>query len=145
MHRHCFSTIPDGALGTEALLTPVKLEEADVTQRTFPQPASSLPPQPPDPLSPPSPVWVRRSAVQDSLLWVPPVERAGPCRGHQAFQEEALKTPRVAAVWGQKPSWGFPDGSVVNNPPAHAGDTGSILCPEDPTCRGATKPVRHDS
>ena len=44
MHRHCFSTIPDGALGTEALLTPVKLEEADVTQRTFPQPASSLPP-----------------------------------------------------------------------------------------------------
>ena len=93
-------TIPDGAPGTE-VLTLAKMEEADVTQRTLPHPASSLPPQPPDPLSPQSPVWIRRSAVQDSLLWVLPVVRAGPCRGHQAFQEEALKTPRVAAVWGQ--------------------------------------------
>ena len=33
---------------------------------------------------------------------------------------------------------------MVKNPPANAGDTGSILVLEDPTCRGATKPVRHN-
>ena len=27
----------------------------------------------------------------------------------------------------QSPWWGFPGGSVVKNPPANAGDTGSIL------------------
>ena len=37
--------------------------------------------------------------------------------------------------------WG---GAVVKNPPANAGDTGSILVREDPTCRGATKPVCHN-
>ena len=42
--------------------------------------------------------------------------------------------------------WGFPGGAVVKNPPANAGDTGSSPGPgrEDPTCRGATKPVRHN-
>ena len=39
---------------------------------------------------------------------------------------------------------GFPGGAVVKNPPANAGDTGSIPGWEDPTCRGATKPVRHN-
>ena len=33
------------------------------------------------------------------------------------------------------PTWGFPGGSVVKNPPANAGDRGSILglgrCPGD--------------
>ena len=38
----------------------------------------------------------------------------------------------------------FPGGAVVKNPPANAGDTGSSPGPEDPTCRGATKPVRHN-
>ena len=39
---------------------------------------------------------------------------------------------------------GFPGGAVVENPPANAGDTGSIsLVREDPTCCGATQPVRH--
>ena len=33
----------------------------------------------------------------------------------------------------------FPGGAVVKNPPANAG----ALVREDPTCRGATKPVRH--
>ena len=28
--------------------------------------------------------------------------------------------------------WGFPGGAVVKNPPANAGDTGSILGREDP-------------
>ena len=37
----------------------------------------------------------------------------------------------------------FPGGAVVKNPPANAGDTGSGPVWEDPTCRGATKPVRH--
>ena len=39
---------------------------------------------------------------------------------------------------------GFPGGSVVKNPPANAGDMGSISDPEDPTCRGANKPMRRN-
>ena len=39
---------------------------------------------------------------------------------------------------------GFPRGSVVKNPPANAGDTSSIPDPENPSCYGATKPVRHN-
>ena len=40
---------------------------------------------------------------------------------------------------------GFPDGSVVKNPPAKAGDTNLIPDPgrKDPTCQGVTKPVCH--
>ena len=38
---------------------------------------------------------------------------------------------------------GVPGGTVVKNPPANAGDTGSSPVWEDPTCDGATKPVRH--
>ena len=38
----------------------------------------------------------------------------------------------------------FPGGAVVKNPPANAADTGSSLVWEDPTCHGATKPVRHN-
>ena len=41
----------------------------------------------------------------------------------------------------------FPGGAVVKNLPAIAGDTGSSpgpLVQEDPTCRGATKPVCHN-
>ena len=35
---------------------------------------------------------------------------------------------------------------MVKNPPANAGDTGSISDPErkDPTCCGVTKPVHHN-
>ena len=42
-------------------------------------------------------------------------------------------------------SWlGLPWCAVVENPPANAGDMGSIPGPEYPTCHGATKPVRHN-
>ena len=41
-------------------------------------------------------------------------------------------------------NWGFPGGSVVKDPPANVGDTGSVPDPEDSTCRRATKPVRHN-
>ena len=37
----------------------------------------------------------------------------------------------------------FPGGAVVKNPPANAGDTVWALVREDPTCRGATKPMSH--
>ena len=39
---------------------------------------------------------------------------------------------------------GFPGGSVLKNLPAKAGDTGSILIQEDPTCLGATKTASHN-
>ena len=35
----------------------------------------------------------------------------------------------------------FPGGPVDRNPPASAGDMGSTLVWEHPTCLGATKPV----
>ena len=37
--------------------------------------------------------------------------------------------------------WGFPGGSVVNDPPVNAGATCSIPGPEDPTCHGASELV----
>ena len=60
-------------------------------------------------------------------------------------------------------SWGFPDGSVVKNPPANAGDTGDVGsvpgsgrspgrgngsphqydCPENPMDRGAWQATVH--
>ena len=38
----------------------------------------------------------------------------------------------------------FPGGAVVKNPPANAGDMVRSLVWEDPTCRGATKPMSHN-
>ena len=38
---------------------------------------------------------------------------------------------------------GFPGGSVVKNPPGNAGDVGSTLIREDPTCCKADKPMSH--
>ena len=38
----------------------------------------------------------------------------------------------------------FPGGAVVKNPPANGGDMDSIPGREDPTCCGATTPVRHN-
>ena len=40
-------------------------------------------------------------------------------------------------------NWGFPGGSVVRSLPANAGDMGSTLIQEDPTCCGAAKSVCH--
>ena len=42
--------------------------------------------------------------------------------------------------WGK----GFPGGAVVKNPPAMQGTRVQTLVREDPTCRGATKPMRHN-
>ena len=39
---------------------------------------------------------------------------------------------------------GFPGGAVVENLPANAGDAGSSLVLEDPTCHGATGSVSHN-
>ena len=38
----------------------------------------------------------------------------------------------------------LPGGAVVKNPPASAGDHVRSQVREDATCRGATKPVRHN-
>ena len=38
----------------------------------------------------------------------------------------------------------LPGGAVVKNPPANAGDTGSSPGLGRSTCRGATKPMRHN-
>ena len=45
--------------------------------------------------------------------------------------------------WHKKLSKSFPGDSPVKNPPANAGDMGQIPN-QDPTCHGATKPVRHN-
>ena len=39
---------------------------------------------------------------------------------------------------------GFPGSPVLKNPHANAGDTGSSLIREDPTCLGAAEPKRHN-
>ena len=60
--------------------------------------------------------------------------------------------PRVG--WGTSPKTqhlmslkrkrqGFSGGSVVRDPPASAGDRGSIPDPEDSTCLRASKPIHH--
>ena len=43
---------------------------------------------------------------------------------------------RIKNRWGR----GFPGGSVVKNPPAHAVETGWLLTQEDPPGHRATKP-----
>ena len=44
----------------------------------------------------------------------------------------------------KKKKRGFPGGAVVENLPANAATRVRALVQEDPTCRGATKPVRHN-
>ena len=43
-----------------------------------------------------------------------------------------------------KANQGFPGGAVVKNPPANEGTRVRALVREDPTCHGATKPMRHN-
>ena len=50
-----------------------------------------------------------------------------------------------AATWNDTSDGNFYSGSVVRNPAASAGNMGSILDLEDPTCQRAPKPVRHNS
>ena len=52
-------------------------------------------------------------------------------------------TPKAQAT-KNKQVRGFPGGSVVKNPSANTGGMGGILMWEDPTCPGATKPMRHN-
>ena len=47
-------------------------------------------------------------------------------------------------MYAKNKSETFHGGPVVKSPRAKAGDTGSILVQEDPTCHEATKLVRHD-
>ena len=56
---------------------------------------------------------------------------------------QRLRVEEVMNRWNIKDSWGFPGGSVVKNPPANAGDAGSIpgsgRCPEG----GNGNPLQH--
>ena len=61
--------------------------------------------------------------------------------------DQSLFSQTTKSSWGDRQltgDLGFPDGTVVKNPPANAGDTVQALVREDPTCRGATKPIRHN-
>ena len=58
-----------------------------------------------------------------------------------------IKAPWYEAyflVIKKKKMRGFPGGSVVKNPPANAGDTGSIPDLADPTYCKATKPMHYN-
>ena len=62
-----------------------------------------------------------------------------PARGPLAFPETAVSR-EVAKLLIR----GFPGGAVVMNLPSMQGTQVQALVWEDPTCRGATKPVRHN-
>ena len=51
---------------------------------------------------------------------------------------------RTVSVVIKVPSLDLPGGAVVKNPPANAGAWVQSLAREDPTCRGATEPMRHN-
>ena len=51
---------------------------------------------------------------------------------------------RIDEKFSKHISGGFLGESVVMNIPANAGDTGSVLGREDPTCCRATKPMHHN-
>ena len=50
----------------------------------------------------------------------------------------------LVAHWLRIRLQGFPGGAVVKNPPANEGTRVRALVWEDPTCRTATKPMRHN-
>ena len=50
----------------------------------------------------------------------------------------------LSALKNKLGAWDFRGGTVDRNLPASAGDPGSIPIREDPTFRGATKPVSHN-
>ena len=55
----------------------------------------------------------------------------------------SLYSQRCRTV-SKKADGGFPGGAVVKNLPPNAGDRVRALVREDPTCRGATKSLRHN-
>ena len=60
-----------------------------------------------------------------------------PDRGKEGGQDWLANLRKSHKEWGP---WGLSGVSVVNNPPANAGDTD----PGDPTCHGATEPKHHN-
>ena len=64
--------------------------------------------------------------------------RKAACAGHRVLE---AKVQDLGAQWLRLCLPGFPGGSVVKNPPANTGDTGSI---PEPTCLRATKPRCHN-
>ena len=52
--------------------------------------------------------------------------------------------PRLQKGNKNRLCWGFPGGSVVKNPAANTGDTVQSVILQDPTRRGATRPVNHN-
>ena len=57
-------------------------------------------------------------------------------------EEENQKTLKLLIK--ETHSLDFPGGTVVKNPLPKLGTQVRALVQEDPTCRGATKPVRHN-
>ena len=78
---------------------------------------------------------VKRHSVNSGGMKVWMTEWAFHCCGEDSFQWDGLQNSQRRD---------FPGGAAVKNPPAHAGDTVQALVREDPTCRGATKPMRHN-
>ena len=71
--------------------------------------------------------------------WGRRCERQGNQREREEGGEEGSEEKDI-----RKAVLGFPGGAVVENLPANAGHTGSSPGLEDPTCRGATRPVSHN-
>ena len=77
-------------------------------------------------------MWFSRQEYWSELWWPPPGTLP-----HSGIEPTFLKFPELAggfftisATWeAQKPTKGFPGGSVVKNLPTNTGDTGSILGP----------------
>ena len=63
----------------------------------------------------------------------------GEVSDHVSLAEMGARICLQISLW-----WDFPGGAVVKNLPANAGGTGSNPGVEDPTYRGATKPVCHN-
>ena len=56
---------------------------------------------------------------------------------------KSISHPYVSFKESQTPYWGFPGGSVVKNPPADAGNVGSILGSERAPGVGNGYPLQH--
>ena len=88
--------------------------------------------------------WLHKFLVSRGAKWAPIKELH---RDGKSGQEKLQHNHYWVLQYIQKYSLvlGFPGSAVVKNPPANAGDKGSrALVQEDPTCCGATKPVRHN-
>ena len=73
---------------------------------------------------------VLKEAYDESLMYLAKIEGKGDFRKEKIALEIRDRD--------------FPGGAVVKNPPANAGTPVRARVWEDPTCREATKPVRHN-